>query len=223
MPRSWPTRSQATSSGTRQSTPITSPPASARSSSRCASPVAKWIVGTSTAARIARGVRRARTRGNRPTESAPTHESKSWITSAPARTQRGDVRREGLGQLLHQRVPDVGLRVHARLRQLEVARRLALDQVAGDGERPAREADHALVGPKRLADQPDRLQHERHRLLRLGHAQALDVGKRPHRLGDHGPDVLDQLDVDAHPEDGQHDVREHHGRVDVVRAAPAGA
>jgi hypothetical protein len=31
------------------STPITSPPAAARSWSRCASPVAKWIVGTSTA------------------------------------------------------------------------------------------------------------------------------------------------------------------------------
>src|SRR3954447_8327931 len=50
IPWSWPTRSQAASSGTRQSTPITSPPTSARSSSRCASPVAKWMVGTSTAA-----------------------------------------------------------------------------------------------------------------------------------------------------------------------------
>ena len=33
-----------------------------------------------------------------------------------------------------------------------------------------------------------------------------------------GPDVLDQLDVDAHPEDGQHDVGEHHRRVDAVAA-----
>ena len=33
-----------------------------------------------------------------------------------------------------------------------------------------------------------------------------------------GPDVLDELDLDAHPEQRQHDVREHHGRVDVVAA-----
>ena len=36
-----PIRSQATSSGTRQSMPITSPPTVLRSSRRCASPVAK--------------------------------------------------------------------------------------------------------------------------------------------------------------------------------------
>ena len=47
-------------------------------------------------------------------------------------------------------------------------------------------------------------------------AQPLDVGGRPDRLGDHRPDVLDELDVDAHPEQRQHDVGEHHGRVDVV-------
>ena len=40
------------------------------------------------------------------------------------------------------------------------------------------------------------------------------------RIGcvDHRADVLDELDVDAHPEDREHDVREHHGRVDVVAA-----
>ena len=51
-----------------------------------------------------------------------------------------------------------------------------------------------------------------------GRRQPLDVGRRPDRLGDHRPDVLDELDVDAHPEERQHDVREHHGRVDVVAA-----
>ena len=35
---------------------------------------------------------------------------------------------------------------------------------------------------------------------------------------DHRPDVLDQLDVHAHPEQGQHDVGEHHRRVDIVTA-----
>ena len=33
-----------------------------------------------------------------------------------------------------------------------------------------------------------------------------------------GPDALDEPDVDPHPEHRGHDVREHHGRVDVVAA-----
>ena len=45
------TFAQPVSSGIRQSSPITSPPAAAISSSRVAVPVPKWIVGTSTAAR----------------------------------------------------------------------------------------------------------------------------------------------------------------------------
>ena len=57
-PRSWPTRSQPSSSGTRQSSPITSPPASAIAASRCAVPVPKWIVGTSTDGEDARRVGR---------------------------------------------------------------------------------------------------------------------------------------------------------------------
>src|SRR5207342_1716365 len=32
------------------------------------------------------------------------------------------------------------------------------------------------------------------------------------------PDVLDELDVDPHPENREHDVREHHRRVDAVCA-----
>ena len=46
MARSWPIRSQASSSGMRQSTPMTSPPASAIASSRVAVPVPKWSTGT---------------------------------------------------------------------------------------------------------------------------------------------------------------------------------
>ena len=51
-----------------------------------------------------------------------------------------------------------------------------------------------------------------------GTAEPLDVVPRTDRLLDHGADVLDQLDVHAHAEQRQHDVREHHGRVDVVPA-----
>ena len=128
----------------------------------------------------------------------------------------GDVQSECLGELLHQRVPDLRLRVHARLGQLELARGLALDQVARDRERAAREADDGLVLAQRLAHEPHRLERPGHRLLRHGHDQPLDVGERAHRRGDDRPDVLDQLDLDAHPEHREHDVGEHHRRVHVV-------
>ena len=115
-------------------------------------------------------------------------------------------------------MPDLRLPVHARLGQLELPRRLALDQVPGHGEGAARKADHRLLGPKRLAYQPNGLEDERHRFLRLRHDQALHVRGRAHRLGDHRPDVLDQLDVHAHAEHRQHDVGEHHRRVHAVGA-----
>ena len=114
-------------------------------------------------------------------------------------------------------MPDLRRAEHAGLRLRELARRLALDQIAGDGERAAAEADERLVRRQRLADDPDCLEDERHRILRLRHAKARDVVERLDRPLDHRPDVLDELDVDAHPEDRKHDVREHHGRVHPVR------
>ena len=83
---------------------------------------------------------------------------------------------------------------------------------------PAAEADDGLIGPQRRANEPHRLEHRRERLLGIGHAQALDVGHGADRLVDHRPDALDEPDVDPHPEHRGHDVREHHGRVDVVAA-----
>ena len=83
---------------------------------------------------------------------------------------------------------------------------------------PAAEADDGLIGPQRRADEPHRLEHGREGLLGIGHAQALDVGHGADRLVDHGADALDEPDVDPHPEHRGHDVREHHGRVDVVAA-----
>ena len=51
-----------------------------------------------------------------------------------------------------------------------------------------------------------------------GTRERVDLGTAADRIGDHRADVLDELDLDAHPEQRQHDVREHHGRVDVVAA-----
>ncbi len=47
MARSWPMRSHASSSGMRQSAPITLPPASRISPRIAPVPTPKWIVGTS--------------------------------------------------------------------------------------------------------------------------------------------------------------------------------
>ena len=64
----------------------------------------------------------------------------------------------------------------------------------------------------------DRLEDRRERLLRVGDAQLLDGGERADRLAHDRADALDELDVEAHRDDRGHDVREHHGRVDVVPA-----
>ena len=127
-------------------------------------------------------------------------------------------RDRSLGQLLHEPVPDLGRAVHAALGLHEVAGRLPLDEIAGDGERPSAEADERLLRLELRTNEPHGLEDERHRLLRVGHAQRLDVGGAPNGLVDHGADVLDELDVDAHAEDRQHDVREHDRGIDAVHA-----
>ena len=65
-------------------------------------------------------------------------------------------------------------------------------------------------------DEPDRLEHRRERLLDVRHAEPLDVGGAPDRPVDHRADALHELDVEPHPENRGHDVREHDGRVDAV-------
>ena len=180
-------------------------------------PVPKWIVGTSTAAEDARRVRLhellvvgRRERADPGVEELDHVRARAHLAA--------DVARERVGQLLHQRVPGLRLGVHHPLHVQEVAAGLALDQVAGDGERAAAEADHGLVGAQLAPDDRDRFEDERHRFLRLRNGQLLDVGERADRPLDHRADVLDELDLHAHAEQRQHDVREHHRRVDVVAA-----
>ncbi len=80
---------------------------------------------------------------------------------------------------------------------------------------PPQKPIDGLVVAQLSTNDPDRLQDRR---VRLADAQALDVRGTRDRLLHDGPDVLDELDVDAHPEHRQHDVREHHRGVDVVAA-----
>ncbi len=128
---------------------------------------------------------------------------------------RGHVGREPVGEPVGERVPDVRLAVHQRLDPGEVAARLPLDEVAGDGERPAAEADHGLVVAQLAAHDPHRLEDP---LVRRAGPEPLHVRGGADRLRHHRADPVHELDVDPHREDRGHDVREHHGRVDAVAA-----
>ena len=174
-------RAQPSSSAIRQSRPITSPPARAIAGSSVEAPVPKWIVGTSTAARIRadHGRDELLVVGRR--ERADPRVEELHDVGARARL-RGDVRRRS------SRRASPSARARPRAREYisafdgrELARRPALDEVAGDGERPAAEADDRLLGGELAAHDPDRLEQRRERLVGIGHAQALDVGERAHR------------------------------------------
>ncbi len=115
-------------------------------------------------------------------------------------------------------MPDLRCCVEAPFRLDEVTGRLALDQVARHGEGASAEPDQGLLRVEAFPHEAHRVQHERHRLVGVGHAQPLDVRERLDRPLDDRADVLDQIHVDSHPEDGQHDVGEHHRRVDAVQA-----
>ena len=65
----------------------------------------------------------------------------------------------------------------------EVAARLPLDQVAGDGERAAAEADDGALRLELRAHEADRLEHRRAPLGGIDHAQPLDVGRDARSAG----------------------------------------
>ena len=81
---------------------------------------------------------------------------------------------------------------------------------------PPQNPTSARSGSSCGAHEPHGLEDERHRLLGIGDTERLDVCGRAHRLVDHRADVLDELDVDPHAEDRQHDVGEHDCGVDPV-------
>ena len=116
-------------------------------------------------------------------------------------------------------MPDLGSAVHAALGQREVPRRLALDQIAGHGERPAAEPDERLL---RLELARARFRPPRARTAPTpagpGHEAAPRRRASADRLLDDRADPLDEIDLDPHPEHRQHDVGEHDRRVDAVDA-----
>ena len=115
-------------------------------------------------------------------------------------------------------MPHLRLAVHEFLDELEVARRFAFDEVAGDRERAPAEPDHrALVG-ELAPDDANGFEQRRERLVGIWDAERLDRREGTHRALDHRADALDELHVQPHAQDGRHDVGEHDGGVDAVAA-----
>ena len=131
----------------RQSTPIASPPARAIAREQAARS------GRSRSGSSGRRPPRARASRVRRDEllvvgrrehADPRVEELDRVSTG--RGERRDVRRELIGEPLHERMPHRRLAVHERLRPREVAARLALDEIARDGERSAAEADERALG-----------------------------------------------------------------------------
>ena len=96
-----------------------------------------------------------------------------------------------------------------------VARRAAFDEVAGQRERRAGEADDRLLARQLAADDPHRVEREPQLFIRLERAQAGHVRGRPDRVVDDRADVRLDLEVDAHRLERQHDVGEQHRGIDA--------
>ena len=121
-----------------------------------------------------------------------------------------------VGEPVEQLRPQLGLAVHQRLGAGVVLARPALDEVAGERERRAGEADE-----RRRAELADERAH------RLGdvrdvvgrqRGQPVEVGGGAERLRDDRPDARDDVEVDADRLERHDDVGEEDRRVDAVAA-----
>ena len=109
----------------------------------------------------------------------------------------------------HQRIPEGGLRVHQPLGRQELARRLALDQVAGEREGRSRKADDGDRRVELPAEEADRLHDERHGLGRRPQLQPIYILPGSDRLLDDRAHSIYELQIDAKAEsDRQHDIGE---------------
>jgi hypothetical protein len=126
----------------------------------------------------------------------------------------GDRRDGVVGETVHQPVPRHLVGVHQRLGVLVGAARAALDQVAGDGERRAREREERHR--ELLGEDAHRLDHVRRVDLGFEHAHAGQIGSAPERFGCHRPGA--RGDVDAEPDGvrGHDDVAVQNSRIDAV-------
>ena len=105
---------------------------------------------------------------------------------------------------------------HHRLGALVMLAGAALHQVRGQRERRTREPDQRHLA-QRVDQQRHRIEHRRH-LLRIQRFDGRDVVGRADRVGDHGSDVGNDVQVDAGAAQRHDDVGEQDGGVHLVPA-----
>ena len=101
-------------------------------------------------------------------------------------------------QLLHQRAPGLRLAVHQRFRLQERARRAAFNQVTGQRERRAREADQWHATIQVATHEANRFHHVGQMLARVNRAQRVNVVTRANRIVDDGTFAGRESQLNAH-------------------------
>ncbi len=225
-------RSRATSSGTRQSTPTQStsrsiaPYSSPAPTPKCTSgtrrPLASTRPRTASSAMRDAGATCSRYCSS---GSEPAHESKSWAADGALLDLRAQEAAGHVGGPARQPVPRIRERAHERARLEVVLRGATRDEVRGERERGAGEADQRRRAVADLGEARDRLAHAlAHRLERgvepcgVERHDAVDVLGSADGVGHHRPDARLDLHVDAREPQRHHDVAEEDGGVDAVPA-----
>src|SRR5512142_3023254 len=113
-------------------------------------------------------------------------------------------------------MPARGFAVHHLLGVEVVCALATLDEVAGKGKRGARKANQRRFAVELRAQQADRRQHVIETMFWIEDPEVLDVSLRAHRVTYHGPFAGLKLEGRAHRFEGQQQVSEQDGCVDVV-------
>ena len=211
-----PTRRLASANGTRQSTPITSAPAAPIRPSNSEVPTPKWIRGTPVIASACNT--RAEYGCAYRAVVVGTEAAGPRVEQLHDRSASGDLRpqkdRGEVGEPGAQRVPQGRLADHQRLGRRVVAAWSALDQIAGQGERSAREADQRNLRRAAAISPTASVTYQR---------SAGSIGcncsrsaARPDRTSDHRAAAGDDVEVDACRLERQHDVGVENGGIDTV-------
>ena len=210
----------ASSSGMRQSTPTTSAPAAAMQPSSSPVSTPKWMRGTPRSAtaskiRVVCGSTKRSVVGRAEVADpaveqlhrAGARPRPGCAATATARSASRSISACHSG----------GVAVHQRLGAGVGARRPALDEVAGDGERRAGEPDERHV--ELVHQDADRLEHVR-RVDARARAGGCGRGRRSTRNGllDDRTDARGDVDAEADGGDRHHDVAVEDGGVDAVAA-----
>ena len=127
---------------------------------------------------------------------------------------RVEVGRDRAPEALHQRAPRARVAQHERLGARVEARAAALDQVGGEGEGRAGEADQRDRRRQRGPRPSDGFGDVCER-AGLHLAQAVDVGPGAHGVPDRGTVAARELEPRAHRLEDEQDVGEDDGRVDA--------